>query len=419
MMKWPTIISLLANVALVVVWLRSGPAASPGNTTEDRIASAAVPKVELLTNTVTTIRVAQPDAPRFDWSLVEAEEYEAYMANLRRLELPEWLIREMILVDLQRHYRLQAAKEVKSGTAHWLTHREWRELQKRDAAAAWALKQKERAVMRQLVGVYRARTADELVKMGQIAIVFGALNEDQALEIVSEYFFVKEHADFLERYHNRFLSHADEAELLNAFTTAKAGLAGRISPQLIEEFYLRLQVVLGGMMDEMKMPGLQLTGAQLRELVRIRVGILDPLRWELTKESKPGNPELFQLNREVQAAVAAVLGEEIAAQYARSQDPAFRAVHDLAMRHELPVERAIVVHDIRQATIDETRSVVTSGGIDDWEKWEMRQFIQQEAERAVQSTLPPAAWEEYRADAGRWLDRVGGQPPDADTGGGR
>jgi hypothetical protein len=417
MMKWPAIISLLANVALVVVWLRSGPAASPGNTTEDRLASAAVPKVELLTNTVTKIRVAQPDAPRFDWSLVEAEDYEAYMANLRRLELPEWLIREMILADLQRHYRLQAAKEVKSSTAHWLTHREWREHQKRDAAAAWALKQEERAVMRQLVGTYRHKDATDALNV--FAILSGALNTDQVLEIISELVFAGERAEFLERYHNGLFSESDEAALIAAFDTAKAELAGRISPQLMEEFYLRLQVVLGSMMDEMKMPGLQLTGAQLRELVRIRVGILDPLRWELTKESKPGNSELFQLNREVQAAVAAVLGEEIAAQYARSQDPAFRAVHDLAMRHELPVERAIVVHDIRQATIDETRSVVTSGGIDDWEKWEMRQFIQQEAERAVQSTLPPAAWEEYRADAGRWLDRVGGQPPDADTGGGR
>lgn len=419
MMKWPAIISLLANVALVVVWLRSGPANPPAAAGENRLASIPSPAVEVLTNNVTTIRVAQPDAPRFDWSLVEAEEYGVYMANLRRLELPEWLIREMILADLQRHYRLQAAKEVKNGTAHWMTHREWRALQKQNAVAGWALQQEERAVMRQLAGVYRHREASEALNMGQLAIVFGALNEDQSLEIVSEYSFVKEHADFLQRYHNGLFSQADEAELVNAFTAVRTGLASRISPQLMEEFYLRLQVVLGTMMDELKMPGLQLTGAQLREVVRIRSGIVDPIRWELTKEPKPSNPELFQLNREVQAAVAAVLGEEIAAQYARSQDPAFRAVHDLAMRHELPVERAIVVHDIRQATIDETRHVVTSGEINDWEKFEMRQFIQLEAERAVQSTLPPAAWEEYRADAGRWLDRVGGQPPDADTGGGR
>lgn len=418
-MKWPALISLLANVALAVVWLRSGPAHPPATVSENRLASAASPAVELLTNTVTRVRVEQPAAPRFDWSLVEAEDYEVYMANLRRLELPEWVIREMILADLQRHYRLQAAKEVKSGTAHWMTHREWRELQKQNAVAGWALRQEERAVMRQLVGVYRHQDASEALNMGQLAVVFGALTSDQVLEVVSELSFVRERAEFLKRLHNGLFSRADEAELFHSFNTARTELAGRISPQLIEEFYLRLQVVLGSLMDEIKLPGLQLTGAQLRELVRIRVGILDPLRWELTKEPKPSNLELFQLNREVQAAVAAVLGEEIAAQYARSQDPAFRAVHDLALRHELPLERAIVVHDIRQATIDETRNVVTSGEIDDWEKWEMRQFIQQEAERAVQSTLPPAAWEEYRADAGRWLDRVGGQPPDADTGGGR
>lgn len=415
MMKWPAIISLLANVALAVVWLRSGPVNPPAATSENQPASAASPAVELLTNTLTTIRVEQPAAPRFDWSLVEAEEYEVYMANLRRLELPEWLIREMILADLQRHYRLRAIELDESSSGHWLTHREWRARQKLAARSMRALKEEERAVMRQLTGTYRAGT----LLGGKFAVIFGALTDDQAQEIVSELEFVHARAKFLERYHNRLFSRADEAEMFNVFDTALAELAGRFSAHLFEEFYLRLHVMHGSMKNELAMPGLQLTGAQLRELVRIRVGILDPVRWRLTETPKPGNPELFQLNREVQAAVAAVLGEEIAAQYARSQDPAFRAVHDLVMRHELPVERAIVVHDIRQATIDETRNVVTSGEIDDWEKFEMRQFIQLEAERAVQSTLPPAAWEDYRADAGRWLDRVGGQPPDADPGGGR
>jgi hypothetical protein len=416
-MKWPAIISLLANVALVVVWLRSGPAGSPGPATEDQLRPAALPEVEFLTNTITTIRMEPPNAPRFDWSLVEAEEFEVYLANLRQLELPEWLIREMILADLQRHYRLQAAKDLKSGTAQWLTHREWREHQKRDAADVWALKQEERAVMRQLVGTYRHKEATNLEKM--FGILTGGLNTDQVLEIFSELAFVWEQAEFLEHYHGGLFSPSEEAALIAVFNTAKAELAGRFSPQLLDEFYLRLQLALGTMMDEFKMPGLQLTGSQLRELVRIRSGILDPVRMEVTKEPKPGNRELIQVNREVQAAVAAVLGEEIAAQYARSQDPAFRAVHDLAMRHELPVERAIAVHDIRQATIDETRSVVTRDEMEDWEKWEMRQFIQQEAERAVQSTLTQAAWEDYRANDGRWLDRVGGQPPDAGAGGGR
>jgi hypothetical protein len=395
------------------------PATATATATENRLASAASPAVELRTNSFTTIRVEQADAPRFDWSLVEAEEYEVYMANLRRLELPEWLIREMILADLPRHYRLQAIAQSTGGAAYWRTHREMRELQKHGAAGAWQRMEERRNVMRALVGAYRHNDADKAMTTSTWAIVLGALTEDQVLEVISEALHVKDRAYLLRLYHNGLLSQADEESLVAAFDTARGELGSRISPQLIKEFYLRLQVVLGSLIDEFKMPGLQLTGAQLRELVRIRSGIVDPIRWELIQEPKPGNPEFFQLNREVQAAVAAVLGEEIAAQYARSQDPAFRAVHDLAMRHELPVERAIVVHDIRQATIDETRNVVTSGEIDDWEKWEMRQFIQLEAERAVQSTLPPAAWEEYRADAGRWLDRVGGQPPDADTGGGR
>jgi hypothetical protein len=139
----------------------------------------------------------------------------------------------------------------------------------------------------------------------------------------------------------------------------------------------------------------------------------------LTEEDKPEGAERAQLEREVQQAVAAGLGENIGAQYTRSQNPAFRSVQQLAERHQLPVETAIAVYDIRQATIDELRSLLASNEVDDEAKWEMRQFIQQETERAVQATLGPPAWEEYRANDGRWMDRVGGQPPGADVGGGR
>ncbi len=416
-MKWLALISVIANLALGAVLLRPRPAEVAAPT--ESLANGAPSLLQLVTNTVTTVHEVTPKVPRFDWSDIESDDYEVYMANLRRLEMPEWLIRELVIADLHRYYRLRAVQLPAARTTYWLTHREQRARQRQRAQAEWALKEEEHDVMRRLTSTYRHQDGAEAVTESEIAITFGAMTEDQVQEVVSELAFVNDRAKSLEEFHGGLLNRADRELLTASFNDAKAGLATRVSPALIEEFYLRLQIVLSGLLDDLEMPGLQLTGVQLRELVRIRSGIIDPIRWELTEEDKPESAERTQLNQEVQIAVAAALGENVGAQYARSQNPAFRSMTELAERHQLPVERAIVVYDIRQTTIDELRSLLASNEVDDETKWEMRQFIQQETERAIQSTLGPPAWEEYRANDGRWMDRVGGQPPGANVGGGR
>ena len=416
-MKWLALISVIANLALAALLLR--PRLAEVTAPTESFADSAPSVVQLVTNTVTTVHEVTPEVPRFDWSDIESDDYEVYMANLRRLEMPEWLVRELVIADLHRYYRLRAVQLPAARTTYWLTHREQRARQRQRAQAEWALKEEERDVMRRLTGTYRHKDGAEAVTESELAIIFGAMTEDQVQEVVSELAFVKDRAKSLEEYHGGLLNRADRELLLATFNDAKAGLDTRVSPALIEEFYLRLQIVLSGLWDDLEMPGLQLTGAQLRELVRIRSGIIDPIRWELTEEDKPEGAERTQLDQEVQKAVAAALGENVGAQYARSQNPAFRSMTELAERHQLPVERAIAVYDIRQTTIDELRSLLASNEVDDETKWEMRQFIQQETERAIQSTLGPPAWEEYRANDGRWMDRVGGQPPGANVGGGR
>lgn len=418
-LKWLAAGSLTANL-LLIVGLLVRPASEPSKTKDTGSDAVAHPLATgLVTNTLITVRHVAPATPRFDWSLVESEDYEVYLANLRRLELPAWLVRELVLGELQQHYRMRELELPGDGPAYWLTYREARALRRQRAEARWALRQEERDVMRRLAGVYRHEDAASVLTEGRFALMLGALTADQAMEAVSELAFVKERADFLKEYHNGLFSRADEEHLRDTYESARAEVASRISSALFEEFYLRLQIFLGGWADDFSLPGIQLTGAQLRELVRIRSGLIDPLRWELTEADKPEGAARNQLNREVQTALARVLGDDVAGQYARSQDPAFRAVHQLTEHHELPVERAIAVYDIRQATIDEVRSLISSAEIDEFEKWEMRQFIQQEAERAVQVTLGPEAWEDYRANDGRWMDRIGGPPPEANAGGGR
>ncbi len=416
-MKWSALISLLVNLALASWLLRPDP--PPQATASSPPANSRPAAATVVTNINTTVQNLPPETPRFDWSLIESTDYEVYMVNLRRLEIPDWLIRELVLAELRHHYRMRELDVPGDGRAHWLTYREARAQRRQQAEALWALKQEERDAMLRLVGTYRHWDAQSALEGGLFALCLSTMSAEQAMEAVSELAFVKERAEFMKHYHNGLFSREDEQLLSTTYESARAQIASRISAPVFEEFYLRLQIVLAGLLDDFSFPGVQLTGAQLRELVRIRSGLIDPVRWELTEAEKPEGAARNQLNREVQTMLASTLGDDVASQFARSQDPAFRAVFQLAEQHQLPVERAIAVYDIRQATIDEVRSLVSSTEIDDLEKWEIRQFIQHEAEQAVQSTLGPTAWEEYRNNGGRWMDRIGGPPPDAITGGGR
>lgn len=418
-MKWLALISILANLALAGALLRPRPIVGPAPRTALPGFVASSPGVQVLTQQVESVRKITNAPPSFTWSHVESEDYAAYMANLRRLECPDWLVRELVLADLMRHYRLRALELPDAEPVRWLTYQQQRARDRRRAEAEWTLKVEERAVMLQLTGTYRHEEANNMFDESDLAITFGALTEDQAMEAVSEFMFLNERKEFLERLHHHLLNPADHAGLDAEYDAIKDRLSARLSPPLFEEFWLRLQLLLGSFADDLELPGIQLTGAQLRELIRIRSGLLDPIRWELTDAEKPEGAERNQVDREVQQALGVALGEEVAAQYARSQNPAFIAMHELTEKHQLPAAAAIAVYDIRQAAIDEVRAFVASEEVDEELKLEMRRLIQLESERAVQSALGPGAWEEYRQGDGRWMDRIGGQPPAGNAGGGR
>ena len=420
-MKWLAVISIAANLVLAGVLFRPRPATGPALPAVHRQSSPSPPVFQVLTQRVETVRAVTNAAPRFNWALVESDDYQVFMNNLRRLECPARLVRELVLADLMRHYRLRALQLPGGPPARWLTHHQRRELERRDAEAAWALKLEEREAMLKLTGTYRHRDAYHAVEESELTVTFpfGALAEDQAMEILSEFMFLNEHKEHFERLYHQLLSPSEQQQLYAEYNSIKDRMSARFSPALFEEFWLRLQVMLGGLVDDLELPGVQLTGAQFRELMRLRSGFIDPIAWELTGVDKPEEADRMRLEQEVAGAILNNLGKDAGTQYARSQNPIFRKVYELTERHQLPVTAAIAVYDIRQAAIDEVRAFVASEDVDEELKWEMRRLIQRDTEKAVQSSLGPGAWEEYRQNDGRWMDRIGGQPPAGNRGGGR
>jgi hypothetical protein len=100
-------LSLLLNVALVLAlaWAIKGktPPSAPIPATEASEAAAkpAKPVPATPAETAASFEAAKPDR-KFDWHMVESEDYKKYIANLRAIGCPEETIRDIIIADVNK-----------------------------------------------------------------------------------------------------------------------------------------------------------------------------------------------------------------------------------------------------------------------------------------------------------------------------
>jgi hypothetical protein len=405
-------ISMVLNLALLVVW------AWVAKSSRDVVSPTGAPKrvvtrTVVRTNQVDVVESGPTVTPRFDWSMVESQSFEEYMFNLRRLECPEWLVKEIILAELMAFYDdrerdYSPARQF----GYWASYKERRAREREFERARWDLRQEEYDVMKQLTGVYRGEESDEVLWEDDVFfMLFGDMGYEQSLALMSEVMFQHQRKEALDEMRKGFLTPTDIWRLAEGYRSMKVAGATIVSPGVFEEFWLRLQLILGDMTDDLEFPAMKLTGYQLRDLIRIRSSFLDPIEREFTGEEKPAGRELNELNQLVAEKIANTLGAGQADAYSRSQNQAFRQIHEFTDEQDLPMETAIAVFDVRQTAIDQVRNLISDPGYDYTTKSEMRRLIQIEIEQTLENTLGSAVYQDYRQSAGVWIDRVGGGSP--------
>lgn len=413
-------ISILLNVALLVVWTRMGSEDVDGRSS-GQAAQRIINRTIVKTNYVEVHEINKPIEPKFNWSLAESERFEDYMFNLRRLECPEWLVKEIILAELTAYYEgRENVLRRDRPPLYWATYRERRAIERKYDLAHWELSQERYDVMKQLTGSYRHEDAEDVVwENGVMFMMLSGLGFQQSLDLFSELVFQHGYKERLDDMQNGFFTPSDLEKLRSGYKQMKLVGATMVSPGLFEEFWLRFQFVLGSFVSKFDLPGMQLTGYQLRELIKIRSEILDPIEREFLAADEPVGLELNERNRQVEERIATVLGEQLADEYGRSQNPAFQQIAEFTHKQDLPVETAIAVYDVRQTAIDQVRNLMTDPGYDGATKNELRELIQIEIEQTLESTLGSATYPVYREKEGGWIDRVGGSTPTDDAGGRR
>jgi predicted CopG family antitoxin len=301
-------------------------------------APAADPERKLTVTTKRLVRnlppppaaVATTNPPPFHWSALESPDYAVYAANLRVVGCPERTLRDILLPDIEKLYDERERQLEDSPEDRFWETADVRDARQRERDAKLrALELEKRALIRQLLGAdWNFAALKELRSEGFASAILELLlgftdtaksdhlftthqmfeDDVQAHQTATEGITLDEDVPKLQALRDRF-----EAELARV-----------LAPTEVEELRLRL-AAFEGMDHFSRRNGISVTGAELREIAKLRADTHDMLAKALNIDD-----ELYpeELRAKGEAAFAELLrrflGTERFADAERAKDQLFR-----------------------------------------------------------------------------------------------
>lgn len=271
-----------------------------------------------------------------------------------------------------------------------------------------------------MLGFAWNREAIELWHNEEIAWpLLGFLSDDQAIQVAGLVEPLQNTARRLRDRVEGILLAEDCAALEQLGARFRTDVAGLLTPQQTEEFYLRLQALglaISGKGLHFEQAGL--TGLEGREIVRLSLAHADFIREELLG-LEPSEAERQASRSNLDQAVANVLGPQRYAVYARAQDERFREAYEFTRERQLPEEAAVKAWEIRRVAEEEAATLRTApvAGVNPADLAAQLQALQESAAAALTSVLGVEHASQYVEQHGEWLKQVGQSPGASDPGG--
>lgn len=350
--------------------------------------------------------------PRFHWSQVESDDYRQYLANLRAIGCPGHVVRDLLVEDVTSLYERRRAAVPRSSLPPWAGADPRAVAAAEQARHHEALEAEQRAVLTELLGFPWEWEAIQTWRNEPVAwALLGFLTDDQAVGVLG---LVESLTGEARRYRNRvdgILLPEDRLDLAALADRLDADLAGFLTPQQTEELTLRVQAL--GMAfgkGDLHLGAAGLTGLQARDVVRLSLRVGHFLRNELVGIDPPAE-ERAAHQAQFEADVAALLGPQAQAEFARAQDHRFREVLQFAQEHGLSRQTAIAAFEVRQLAEEESARLNVAPAEDPVGRQARLEQLQQTAAAALATLLDRPSLQAYlERDHGEWLHALS---PDA------
>lgn len=354
-----------------------------------------------------TAAVATTNAPAFHWSTLESPDYATYAANLRAVGCPERTLRDILLPDIEKLYD-ERAKELADGPEdHFWETADTRDARQRQREAKLrSLELEKRALIRQLLGADWDFTAlKELRSDGfasalvEILLGFTDVGKTEHLFLTHELF--QDEVRAQQTVSEGILLDEDLPKLHALRDGFEAALARGLAPAEVEELRLRL-AALEGMEHVQRRNGVSVTGAELREIARLRAETHDMLAKALNLADEL-YPEETRAKGEAafNELLRRFLGAERFADVERAKDGLFRELFQSTEQQGVPKTALVQAYEVRRAAEEQARQIRADAQLTSEERSVLLAALRAQATQALSRSLGPVGFGAYLKQHGQ------------------
>ncbi len=348
---------------------------------------------------------SKPTPTKSDWSTVQSDDLREYVRNLEKAGCPPDAQRQIITAELDRHFYERRAA-LPFNTNYWASARERAIDRERTLRQERELEGDLKQVMRDLACADwdrpdRRESPDKAVEA--VFLLCDFLTDEKVAMLGS---LLQEYQ--AERYRNPSFDMAGPEDIAERKAKAedfRKRLAAALTPAELEELRLRWHAVdLTDVWSVATQFGSDMTGAEVREVLRITRSNSDPLDHFLREESERA-PKDAARHEEEHAALRALLGEERFQAYLEAQYPEFKLLHRYVTRElKLPSATAVAVHAVRRTAEEQAGALRRDPALSYEQRQAALDAVHAEVTRHLASAMGPDKLAAYTKDQGAWIE---------------
>jgi hypothetical protein len=349
------------------------------------------------------------NAPPFHWRALESPDYVLYAANLRAVGCPERTARDILLPDIEKLY-----DERERQLADDPADRFWETADQRDArqrgrdAKLRELELEKRALIRQLLGADWSFAALKELRSDGFAsavteILLGFTDTAKSDHLFTIHQLVEDDVKAFQSATEGMYLDEDLPKLQALRDGFEAGLARGLAPADIEELRLRLAALANEGLEHLRRrDGVAVTGAELREIARMRAETKDLLAKALNLEEGLYSEEL---RAKADAAFAELLrrflGAERSADAERAKDGLFRDLLQSTENRGVAKAALVQAYEARRAAQTQAGEIRADQQLSTEERSVLLAALRAQTAQTLSRTLGPAGFDAYLKQHGQ------------------
>ncbi len=370
--------------------------------------------------TVTTKRVvrnappATPPVPTtnaapFHWRALESEDYTVYAANLRAVGCPERTLRDILLPDIEKLYDERAKKlEESPEDTFWETADQRDARQRQRAAKLRALELEKRALIQRLLGAEMSYDVLKELRSDGFATVIldlllGFTDTAKTDQLLMVFQLRKADAEAHLAVTEGILLDEDITQLHALRDRLENDLARVLAPHEMEELRLRV-VVLEGQNHLSRRNGVNVSGAELREIARLRADTRDVFAKMMNIDDELYSEELrAKGDAAFQELLRRYVGPERFADVERGKDGLFRELFQSTEKLGVAKAALVQAYEARRAAESQAQQIRADQKLSAEERLLLLAALRAQTTQALARSLGPVGFDAYLKEHGKQL----------------